>query len=128
MFLTSVDSGAVKLTVDGQGVVWYLEGEQMPYCSGQHVDEFVGGWSPPGRALARVVGTPENVPLVLSLYHRFYGHGARSLEVCSPLCSEGPDRNDPELMLYRMRGHGLAPSLGGWHPFGHLDLPSYFLA
>lgn len=128
MFPTNTDASAVKLAVDHQGVVWSLEGEGMPFCSHQYAGGFVRSWKPPTLERVRVVGGPENVQLILRLYEFLRHRPGPVLEVCSPLCSEGADRRDPELTLYRMRGYGLPPSLGGWHAFGALDLPSYALA
>src|SRR5436305_6101921 len=128
MFPTATDATALKLTVDHQGLVWYLYGEQMPYCSHSCVNQFVSSHDLPGHGVVRVVGCPENVPLVVGLYAWLQKHPLAVLEVCSPLCSEGADRRDPELVLYRMRSYGLPPSLGGWHSFGPLDYPSYALA
>jgi hypothetical protein len=128
VYLTSADSAAVKVTVDGRGAVWYLDGEQMPFCSGSDANEFSADFRTQTASRFRVVAFPENIPLILALYNNCSRKEEFPLEVCSPLCCEGADRQDPELLLYRMRGYGLPPSLGGWHRFGPLDLPSYLLA
>lgn len=126
---TVVDTEFLKVTVDDQGVVWCLSGDQMPRCSGLRVPQFLESSVLGPDVSVRMVGSAANAELLIDLFERKLRGGLHGLQVCSPLCCESAaERKDPELLLYSMRSFGLPPSLGGWHEFDIKDYYSYALA
>jgi len=120
-----LDTEYLKLTVDNDHLVWFLDGDEMPHLSGLTVEEFVDSDELGSDTSIRVVGMPENAELLLHLFEMKVAEDINHLQVCSPLCCESSeDRHDPEVLLYNMRSFGLSPSLGGWHDF---DLKDYYI-
>src|SRR5579872_2346723 len=127
--LEARDMGALKLTVDRQGIVWELVGSRLPKTSGMDVTAYLQQPRYSSDYSVRVVGSPANAAIIVELYQRRLKQEFQSLEVCSPLCCLDPaDRDDPAVMLYSMRKFRRSPSLGGWHEFEIKDLPSYLLS
>jgi hypothetical protein len=127
--MTVIDTDFLKVTVDGHGVVWYLNGDQMPRSSAKSIEAFVDSSHVTADTGIRVVGLPVNAELLIRLFERKLRISLPSLQVCSPLCCESAEeRKDPELLLYSMRSFGVSPSLGGWHEFDLKDYHSYTLA
>ena len=124
-----VDADALKLTVDDTGIVWYLHGEGMPHCSDLSDWDFLQSPILQNVKQVRMVGSSNNAELLHKLYELKLKQELNSLQVCSPMCCDIADnRNDPGVVLFKMRNYKLAPSLGGWHEFGRGDFPSYLLA
>lgn len=129
MTKTILDSDTMKLAVDDNDIVWYLNGEGMPHSSELSVREFLKSDLLHSTQQFRVVGSASNAELLRQLYERRLSGELDSLQVCSPTCCEtAEDRSDPEFVLFKMRNYRLAASLGGWHEFGKKDIPSYTLA
>lgn len=124
-----VDADALKLTVDDNNTVWYLNGEGMPHCSNLTDWDFLGSPILQDAKQVRMSGSTNNSELLHQLYELKLKHELDSLQVCSPMCCDvAEDRADPSVVLFKMRNYNLASSLGGWHEFGRLDYPSYLLA
>ena len=126
---TTADDHALKLSVDNDNLIWYLEGDGLPRHSNNEVDQFLDGRILRQYDHVRVVGLAANSVLLLRLFELKQRGFLKSLEVCSPLCCESAeDRRDPEVVLFNMRDYRLAASLGGWHEFSGRDAMSYLLA
>jgi hypothetical protein len=98
------DSESLKLTVDGQGIVWYIQGEGMPHSSGLDAWSFLKSQLLQDAEHIRMVGSAVNADLLQQLYERKLKGDFQSVQVCSPMCCDtGDERKDPELVLYRMR-------------------------
>lgn len=104
------------------GVVWATEGEQSPRSTELPPADYR---LPPG-SRARLLGTAENAPLILSLA----AQGA-VIDLAGPsaVCPDAADLRDPVIVLYRTRQCLLGASLGGWHRYvAASDGPVYRLA
>ena len=124
---TATDVMSLKLHVDS-GVVWILEGQGLPTCTGHNVPDFFSTDVLKNCERVRVVGNMENAPLIVALYALKLRKELESLEVVTPLvCSTNTERQDPEFVLYSMRNFTRSPSLGGFHEVTQLDYPSYAL-
>ena len=120
---------SLKLHTDPDGVVWYLEGQGIPVCSGVDVDTFLVTNRPQESMLVHIIGTHQNVNLILELHLLRHDDPNFRLYVCTPaLCHTEAERRDPEIALIRARRYMLPGSLGGWHRFGYNDYPVYALA
>lgn len=124
-----VDSDALKLTVDARGIVWYLNGQGMPHCADVSDWDFLQSSVLQAAKQVRMVGSANNAELINHLYELKLKSELESLQVCSPMCCDiAEDRNDPAVVLFKMRNFNLAASLGGWHEFGRKDYPGYLLS
>lgn len=125
----ATEADTLKLTVGSDGSVWYLNGSGMPKSSRVPVKDFFNLDLVRPDSRVRVVGSPENVTVILALFAMKQNRRLETLEVGSPLCCESAEeRKDPETVLYRMRSFNVAASLGGWHEFTVRDYTSYGLA
>jgi len=119
----------VKVQLAGDGQLWYSDGVENPVAV-QDMSGFVSDLRRRDSLHVRVLGTPENAPLIVALYQQCCSprrHG--KLEVASPLvCETDSERKTPTVALYRMRQCLLSPSLGGWHQVDELDYPAYAIA
>lgn len=120
---------SLKLHSDTDGIIWYLDGQELPVCSGSDLREFMQSPRIQQSSLFHVVATPDNTELILEVYLKKHHDPNFRLYICTPLlCHSASERADPEVVLVRSRRFMLASSLGGWHQFGAHDYPSYMLA
>jgi len=123
----STDVMSLKLHVDS-GVVWALNGQNIPTCTRQTVADFFGADMLKNCERVRVVGSAQNASLITALYDLKLRKEIESLQVVTPLvCQTHTERQDPEFVLWSMRNFTRSPSLGGFHEVTHLDYPSYVL-
>lgn len=124
--MTSLDTMALKLYMARDGTVWFADGIHAPIGSGLMIDQFVDSLRGRQRPFIRILGTPSNATLIISVWPLCQADG--KLQVASPaICENSAERADPEIALYRMRQVCLPPSLGGWHDFARHDYSSYAL-
>ena len=125
----TTDEKILKVTVDGEGFVWTLNGDGTPQATKKDTVEFLKSWMVDANETVRIVGTPINAKLTLDLFEMRLRGVFESLQVCSPMCCENAEeRKDPAILLHSMRTYNRPPSLGGWHEFDLKDTPSYILA
>lgn len=107
----------LKLHVADNGDVWYADGMDVPRMAVEDRGGFVSSLAKRDSLHVRLLGTPQNAPLIVELYQKYCSPRRPGiLEVASPLlCESEPERHNPEVALYRMRQCLLPPSLGGWH-------------
>jgi hypothetical protein len=124
------DEKTLKLVVDTQGIVWYIQENGLPTNAKCGVDCFLETSSVLQSAdYVRVIGIPNHAGLIHKLYEKKLKQEFAVLQVGTPMCCvSADDRRDPELFLYYMRKLDRPPSLGGWHDFDLRDLSSYLLA
>ena len=120
---------SLKLHMDPDGMVWYLEGQQLPVCSGKSLAEFMQDPLIQHSAVFHIIATPRNTALILETYFTRHHDDNFRLYLCTPmLCHTAAERDDPEVALVRARRFALPSSLGGWHQFTSQDYSSYMLA
>lgn len=114
----------VKACLAQDGQVWVANGLDSPRESGQCAAAFADDLVGRGLPCVRVLGTRRNAALIEAICKQV--NEATRVEVASPqACLSSDERNDPEIVLYRMRQWLVPPSLGGWHRVGPQDRVAY---
>lgn len=119
------DETVLKLCVAPDGVVWAADGTRPPASTGLSVDAFVTTFAP---RPVRLLGCARNVQLIDRLF-TVCTAGGTVVELATPsLCVSRAEREDPTIVLYRMRQCRWAPSLGGWHAMTAAEHVTYAMA
>jgi hypothetical protein len=126
-----VKAGMLYMTIGDDGDVWYCGPDLVTHCyghdwqtmRGRHFDSSIS------YSTVRVVALAQNVEMICDIWERQQAGKVERLEVCSPLCCPSSTaRSNPAVLLNRAAAFMQPGSLGGWHVFTELDLPSYQLA
>lgn len=124
----NTDLLALKVYVDNEGMVWYINSDGPPICSNLPVVGFLLT-KLCNNPRIRVIGLPQNVHLILALYMNRLKNNKGIVEVCSPLvCNTHAERYNPERALLAMRLYDRTTSMGGWHVVKQEEQPAYALA
>lgn len=123
--LLTKEDEILKLHMDSDGVVWYMDGHKSPISSGMTARQFIRP-SIIGRRRVRVLGTPANASMIVALYHLHHDGDIGDIQLASPLvCRTSAEREIPFKTLYRMRQCRLPASLGGWHTMRPYEYYTY---
>jgi hypothetical protein len=134
MALTGVlEDQILKIHTAKDGQVWYVDGGHAAINTHAPIEDFLTGDACQRARHVRMAGSAGNAQALCLMFGRKLDRQLLRLEVASPavLGRTRAERNDPRLMLVRMRGSaadGLNPAMGGWHEFGDDDYPAYAIA
>jgi len=120
-----VPENPLVLHLDATGHVWSQRAKQSPRRTRLTVTDFINYADLQGRV--HVIATPENVPLIVSLWKERDRFPEMQLHVGTPRMIEHTVKIGDALSA-AATAPPLAPSLGGWHPFTDQDAISYELA
>jgi len=125
--MITTDLNSLKVNV-GNNQVWYLVGDDLPHLADMSVPEFLDSPILAGAECVRVVGSAENAEIILALAAKQDEGALETVEVVTPLvCETAAEREDPAMVLYRMRRYMRSPSLGGYHRVVAADRCAYAL-
>ena len=126
--IAALDQHSLKLHV-AAGRVWESDGHGAPHDTLMKVTDYCRREAWRSADVVRLLGSPENVELILSLWEARQRGELADVQLASPvLCHDRGERRDPNTVFLRMRSSYLPPSCGGWHSMSPLDYASYALA
>jgi hypothetical protein len=113
------------LQLDSAGQVWSVRGGQSPRRTKLSAADFVNSGELDTKI--HILGTKENVPLLLQLWQNQERYPQMDLYVGTPRFADCTNRVS-EMLSATAAAPPLGPSQGGWRQFTHVDAISYELA